>query len=60
MMASLKKMREKIEVQAEWQECMEIDMKILVDGRGHLDMSSEELACQISEIRKYWKLICPN
>ena len=56
----VKEMREKIEVQAEWQECVEIDMKILVDGRGHLDMSSEELASQILEIRKFWKLICPN
>ena len=56
----VKEMREKIEVQAKWQECVEIDMKILVDGRRHLDMSSEELASQILEIRKFWNLICPN
>ena len=50
----VKEMREKIENQRDWQECVEIDMTIIMEEQEKEHMEDEKLASYIMEIRKVW------
>ena len=53
----VKEMREKIEHQKEWQDCVEIDMTIIMDDEEKETIQAEKLACYVKEIQKIWNLL---
>ena len=53
----VKERREKIEHQKDWQDCVEIDMTILMDYEEKGKMQAEKLCCYVKEIQKIWNLL---
>eukprot|EP00092_Neocalanus_flemingeri_P000553 GFUD01000587.1.p1 GENE.GFUD01000587.1~~GFUD01000587.1.p1 ORF type:complete len:544 (+),score=139.17 GFUD01000587.1:25-1632(+) len=50
----IKEMREKVENQKDWQECVEIDMTIIMEENEKERLEAEKLASYILEIRQVW------
>ena len=57
---TVKEIREKIDNQAEWQECVEVDMKLTVEGRKVESLSAKDFAHQFVKIKELWANICPT
>ena len=53
----VKEMREKIDNQKDWQECLEIDMTIIMDDDEKENMEADKLACYVKEIQNIWNML---
>ena len=53
----LKEMREKFDHQEAWQECLEIDMTVIMDEYEKQNMQADKLACFVMEIQSIWNML---
>ena len=51
----VKTIREKVELTTDWQDCIEVDIRL--DGEV---LGAEEMARQFRIVKREWQMICPN
>ena len=54
----IKEVREKTDKQKNYENCLEVDMKIVADGRKWENVSAENLVDDFLKIKEEWEKVC--